>query len=240
MIRALAAATFLVLYIIFPGLLIIVYSFLTSTSRVLYEVGRFGIALTLRIAGVRVRTEGLENIPRGVCIFAANHVSTLDAPAVLVAIPRRISFLAKKEVFRIPVVATVLRLGKIVPVDRSDRDAAIASVVRAIQITKEGISFAIFPEGSRSSDGRLKPFKKGAFVMAIEAGVPVVPVSIVGSRERMRKGSVAVNPGEIVIRFGPAEYGSAFSANEREELLGRVHSAVAASLPEGMRPEKRT
>lgn len=236
MIRTLVGSVFLFLYIIVVGLPIIAYSWLTGTSDVLYRCGKWGIGASMRLAGVRVRTEGTENIPAGVCVFAANHVSNLDPPAALIGIPRRISYLAKKEIFEVPVIRTALRLGKIVPVDREDREAAIGSIDHAVGILMEGISFFVFPEGTRSRDGSLKAFKKGTFIMAIEARVPVVPVSILGSRERMPKGRLAIVPGEILLRFGKPIESKDYAVDEREQLLERVHAAVAA----GLAPQKET
>ena len=230
MTRTILAVTFLGLYVVLIGLPVIAYSLITKTSDFLFRAGKWGIGASMRVAGVRVRTEGLENIPPGVCIFAANHVSNLDPPAALIAIPRRISFLAKREVFNVPIVGTALRLGKIVPVDRSDRDAAIASIDQAVQYLNEGISFVVFPEGTRSKDGQLKPFKKGTFVMAIQGRVPVVPVSILGSRERMPKGTLATIPGEILLRFAPAIDSAAYTMEQRDLLLARVQEAVAEGL----------
>jgi 1-acyl-sn-glycerol-3-phosphate acyltransferase len=230
MIRTVLGATSLALYIIVVGLPVIAYSLLSGTSDFLYRAGKWGIGASMRLAGVRVRAEGAENIPPGVCVFAANHVSNLDPPAALLGVPRRISFLAKKEVFNVPVVRTALRLGKIVPVDREHAEAAIASIDQAVVILREGISFFVFPEGTRSRDGSLKAFKKGTFVMAIRAGVPVVPVSILGSRERMPKGTLATVPGEILLRFSAPIDSTQFAVDEREELLERVRAAVAAGL----------
>jgi 1-acyl-sn-glycerol-3-phosphate acyltransferase len=228
MIRTIAGLTFLAFYTLIVGLPIIAYSMLTGTSDILYRVGIWGIGVSMRTAGVRVRAEGVENIPAGVCVFAANHVSNLDPPAALVGVPRRISFLAKREVFKTPVVSTAMRLGKIVPVDRADRAEAVASIDQAVAVMREGISFFVFPEGTRSKDGTLQAFKKGTFVMAIRAGVPVVPVSILGSRERMAKGKMSTVPGEIVLRFGAPIDSTQYGMDERSELLERVRAAVAA------------
>lgn len=232
MIHTIMGVTFLGLYVVLVGLPVIGYSFITGTSDFLFCAGKWGIGISMRLAGVRVRTEGLENIPAGVCVFAANHVSNLDPPAALLGIPRRISFLAKQEVFKVPIVKTALRLGKIVPVDRSDREAAVASIDQAVELMRQGISFVVFPEGTRSRDGELKPFKKGTFVMAIQGRVPVVPVSILGSQERMPKGTLVTVPGEIVIRFAPAVDSTEYTMDQREELLVRVQDAVAAGLRE--------
>lgn len=230
MIRTFIGAAFLTLLILIVGLPIIAYSALTGTSDVLYRVGKWAIGASMRLSGVRVRAEGVENIPAGVCIFAANHVSNLDPPAALIGVPRRISYLAKQEIFKVPIVRTALRLGKIVPVNRGNTEEAIASIDRAVEILRGGISFFVFPEGKRSRDGRMLPFKKGTFIMAIQARVPVVPVSILGSRERMPKGRLSTVPGEIVLRFGPAIDSKGYSIDQRDELLARVQAAVAAGL----------
>jgi 1-acyl-sn-glycerol-3-phosphate acyltransferase len=230
MIRTFIGAGFLTLFILIIGLPVIAYSLVTRTSDVLYRWGKWGISAAMRLAGVRVRAEGLENIPAGVCIFAANHVSNLDPPAALIGVPRRISYLAKQEIFKVPIVRTALRLGKIVPVNRGNTEEAIASIDHAVGILVEGISFFVFPEGKRSRDGRMLPFKKGTFIMAIQARVPVVPVSILGSRERMPKGRLSTVPGEIVLRFGPAIDSNGYSIDQRDELLARVQAAVAAGL----------
>ena len=232
MIRTLVALTFLGLYVVFVGPPVIAYSLISNTSDFLFRAGKWGIGASMHLAGVRVRTEGLENIPAGVCIFAANHVSNLDPPAALIAIPRRVSFLAKREVFKVPIVKTALRLGKIVAVDRGNLGAAVAGIDQAVHYLNEGISFAVFPEGTRSKDGQLKPFKKGAFAMAIQARVPVVPVSILGSRERMPTGTLATIPGEILVRFAPAVDSTAYVMEQREELLARVQDEVAKGLRE--------
>ncbi|HEV2304639.1 MAG TPA: lysophospholipid acyltransferase family protein [Candidatus Acidoferrales bacterium] len=235
MIRTIIGVSFLTLFILIAGLPVIAFSALTGSSDVLYRLGKWGIGVSMRLAGVRVRVEGLENIPAGVCVFAANHVSNLDPPAALIGVPRRISFLAKKEVFKVPIVRTALRLGKIVPVDREHTEAAISSIDHAVGILLEGISFFVFPEGTRSKDGRMKPFKKGTFIMAIQARAPVVPVSILGSRERMRKGSLSTVPGEILLRFGAPIATTSYTVDQRDQLLERVQSAVAAGLQQAPR-----
>lgn len=230
MTRTILSVALLSLFTVVVGLPVIAYSLLTGTSDVLYRWGRWGIGASMRLSGVRVRTEGVENIPQGACVFAANHVSNLDPPAALIGIPRRISFLAKKEIFNLPIVRTALRLGKIVPVDREHTEAAVASIDHAVGILREGISFFVFPEGTRSRDGSLRTFKKGTFVMAIQAGAPVVPVSILGSRERMPKGKLSTVPGEILLRFGTPIDSTQYGLGERKELLDRVRNAVAAGL----------
>ena len=180
--------------------------------------------------------EGRENIPPGVCLFAANHTSNADAPAIVGAIPRRIAILGRKSLFDIPIVGTAFRLAKFVPVDRENRDAALASVKQAVEYIREGFSFLVYPEGTRSPDGRLRRFKKGSFVIAIEAGIPIVPVACSGAHRIMKKNSLIVRPGKVTVRFGKPIDASAYTVEQRDELAQRVHDAVAAELPEDQKP----
>jgi 1-acyl-sn-glycerol-3-phosphate acyltransferase len=236
MIRTVAVVAFIVLGIVLVFPWLIVWSLLAGNPEMLYGTAMKAIRLACRMAGLRIRVEGLENIPARACIFAANHTSNLDPPALVSVIPRRVSFLAKKEIFRVPILATAMRVAQFVPVDRASREAATVSVDIAATRLKEGLSFAVFPEGTRSSDGRMLLFKKGTFVMAIQAGAPVVPVSIVGAQNLMQKGKWTLRPGEVTIRFGPAVDASEYTLERREELLARVESLVAAGLPLDQQP----
>jgi 1-acyl-sn-glycerol-3-phosphate acyltransferase len=202
----------------------------------MYWTGVKMVVYVTRIAGEKVTVYGQENIPAGVCLFAANHTSNADAPAIVGAIPRRIAILGRKSLFDIPVVGTAFRLAKFVPVDRENRDAALESVKQAVQYIREGYSFLVYPEGTRSPDGRLRRFKKGSFVMAIEAGVPIVPVACAGAHRIMQKNSLIVRPGKVTVRFGKPIDASAFTIEQRDELAQLVHDAVAAELPEDQKP----
>jgi 1-acyl-sn-glycerol-3-phosphate acyltransferase len=236
MIRTLFAGIYLFFLVVLVAPVFILHAYLTGSADRMYRVGVGGLRLLLRMAGARVRVVGVENIPPGVCVFVANHTSNVDPPAVVAAIPRRVGLLAKKEVFRIPIVKSVLLLANIVPVDRKDRDAAAASVDKAVENLKSGVSYLVYPEGTRSRDGRLLPFKKGSFVMAIEAAVPIVPISVVGAHKIMRKGKWAIHPGEILVKFGRPIDASAYAIERRADLLAVVHAAVAAGLPPDQQP----
>jgi 1-acyl-sn-glycerol-3-phosphate acyltransferase len=236
MIRTIAVALFLAFAVLFVMPFLILWTLFTGTPDLMYEVAMKTVRTSLRIAKIKVRVEGLENIPPGVCIFAANHTSNVDPLAFVPAIPRRVSVLLKSELFRIPILSTAMRLAKFVPVDRADKEAAVASVEVALRVLKEGLSLAAYPEGTRSPDGRLKPFKKGTFAIAIEAGVPIVPVSISGAQHLMRRGEWTIRPGEIVVRFGLPVDASQYTMERRTELLTRVEELVVAGLPEDQRP----
>jgi 1-acyl-sn-glycerol-3-phosphate acyltransferase len=227
MIRTIAVVLFLALALLLVMPVFILWTLLTGSADLMYEVAMKTVRASLRIVKIKVRVEGLENIPSGVCIFAANHISNVDPIAFVPAIPRRVSVLLKSELFRIPILSTAMRLAKFVPVDRADKEAAVASVDVALGVLKEGLSLAVYPEGTRSPDGRLKPFKKGTFAL---------PVSISGAQHLMRKGEWTMRPGEIVVRFGPSVDASQYTMERRMELLERVEELVAAGLPEDQKP----
>lgn len=236
MLRTFIAGGFLALYVLLIGPPFILHCLLTGSPELLYRVGVAGAKFALRLGGVRVRVTGRENIPQGVCLFVANHTSNVDPPAVVGAIPGRVALLGKKEVFRIPILSRALLLADFLPVDRGQRAAAIATAEKAVANLKRGVSYLVFPEGTRSHDGRLRPFKKGTFVMAIQAGVPVVPVALAGAHRLMRKGSSALSPGVVDVRFLPAIDAAPYGEQQRNELRTRVHAAIAAALPADQQP----
>jgi 1-acyl-sn-glycerol-3-phosphate acyltransferase len=236
MIRTALAALFLAVYAVIVGLPLVLYAAVTGSINALFWAGRAGTIWALRVAGIRIRAEGLENIPGGTCLFAANHTSNADPPSVVGAIPRRIAILAKKSLFSIPIVGVAFRLAHFVPVNRADSRAAMGSIDEAAGHMKNGTSYLIYPEGTRSPDGRLLPFKRGAFVLAIRAGVPVVPVACSNAHRILPKNSWRVRPGEIVVRFCPPVDAAAYREDQRGELAARVHAAIAAGLPEDQRP----
>jgi 1-acyl-sn-glycerol-3-phosphate acyltransferase len=227
---------FFVLYALVVWVPLMLHASLTGAADRLYRAGVRDVKLSLGLAGVRVRCEGLENIPRAPCVFAPNHTSIADPPALLAALPRRISILVKKELFRIPILGAAMKLVRFVPVDRADREAAAGSVDLAVQYLGEGLSFVVYPEGTRSLDGRLGTFKKGAFILAIRAGVPVVPISIVGAEKVMPRGSRGIHPGEVLIRFHPPVDSSGYTLEEKDRLLDCVRAAIASGLPPELKP----
>src|SRR5579872_2681797 len=215
---------------------LILLTIVTRSATLMYWTGVKMVVYVTRIAGEKVTVIGRENIPPGVCVFAANHTSNADAPAIVGAIPRRIAILGRKSLFDIPVVGTAFRLAKFVPVDRDNRDAALASVKQAVEYIKTGSSFLVYPEGTRSPDGRMQRFKKGSFVMAIEAGVPIVPVACSGAHRIMKKNSLIIHPGKVTVRFGKPVEVTGYTIEQRDALAKKVHDAVAAQLPDDQKP----
>lgn len=236
MIRSLILFAYFGLALVFIMPWFILWSLITGNPGAMYNMCMHAVRFGLKLIGVRVRIEGIENIPSAVCIFAANHISTIDPLAFIPAIPRRVAILLKKELFRIPFLGPAMRLAGFVAVDRADREAAVGSIDLAVERLKQGTSFAVYPEGTRSPDGRLRPFKKGTFLMAIQAGVPIVPVSIAGAQKIMPKGARAINEGDVIVRFGPPVNAAEYTVEGRGDLLARVQSLVAAGLPPDQQP----
>lgn len=236
MIRTAFVALSLAIVTVVVGLPLLLYVAITGKIEPLYWAGVRAVILICRAAGLRARVEGLENIPPRTCLFAANHTSNADPPAIVGAIPRRIAILAKKSLFAIPIVGTAFRLAQFVPIDRANPEQAAASIERAAEQMRNGVSLLIYPEGTRSPDGRLLRFRRGAFVLAIKAGVPVVPVACSGAHRVLAKNSYRIRPGEVVIRFCPAIDAAEYPLERRSELAERVHDAIAAALPPDQQP----
>jgi 1-acyl-sn-glycerol-3-phosphate acyltransferase len=236
MLRAIFICIFLPLYSLLAGPPLLLYTLISRNPGPLYRAGVRGVVSLMRAVGVKVRIEGRERIPAGACLFVANHTSSADAPAVVGAIPRRVAILLKESLFKWPIAGQAFALAGFIPVNRRDRDSAISSVEKATASLRRGQSFLIYPEGTRSPDGRLQRFKKGAVVMAIKAEVPIVPVACSGAHKVMRKRSLRIHPGEILVEFLPPIDASKYSFEERDALNDRVHDAMAVGLPPDQRP----
>ena len=180
----------------------------------------------LWLARARTEVEPLPALPDGPLIFACNHESALDIWVAFKVLPRNFRFIAKQELFRLPVFGWYMRLGGHIPVDRGNHARAIQSLRKAGEAVRGGTSLVVFPEGTRSRDARVHPFKKGPFVVAMEAGVPVVPVAISGSGRVTPKDAIAVVPGTIRVAVGDPVDPRAFA--DKEALLAEVRSRVIA------------
>lgn len=234
-----AAVKMLSVYVVLgalTGMIGIPYSIAVGNVRRLYPAVMRIMRAGLRAAGIRVQVTGQENVPAGVpCIFIANHVSNLDPPVVFPVIPPMTSVLLKQELMRIPLLGTAMRMGRFVPVERSNsREAAKRSVDAAKAVLANGLHLLVFAEGTRSKTGRLQPFKKGPFFLAQQTGAPIVPVAISGTERMMPPGSTAVKSGTARVQMLPAVDPKAFRT--RDELMAAVHNAIAGALPEHMRP----
>jgi len=227
-------ATILVLGIP-SAILFIPWAVLTGNVMPLYNASVFIVRTAYRLGGIRVMVSGTENVPAGTaCIFMSNHLSNLDPPAVLPSIPGRVAAFSKRSIMKIPALGYAMKLAGFVPVDRDGRvDSAQESIAAAKRVLDQGIHIMTFVEGTRSKDGRMLPFKKGPFYLAMQTGAPCIPVSLYGTETMMAKGSMKIKPGEAHIVFHAPVYPADFAT--REELLAAVREKVASGLPEWMR-----
>jgi 1-acyl-sn-glycerol-3-phosphate acyltransferase len=217
------------------ALVLFPWTLITGSVSALYDVSQWIVRTAFRLARIRVEVQGRERVPKGVaCIFMSNHVSNLDPPALIPNLPGRTSAFLKRSLMKIPVLGYGFKLGEFVPVDRDGNvESAKESVAVARRVLEKGIHITTFVEGTRSRDGRMLPFKKGPFYLAMESGAPCIPVSIYGTETMMRKGSMKVYPGTAHILFHEAIYPRNFAT--REELMEAVRTSVASGLPEWMR-----
>jgi 1-acyl-sn-glycerol-3-phosphate acyltransferase len=234
MMRTMIMLTFWALAMPLAALIGFPWTFLTGDIRLLYRMFNWGAYAGVWLTGVRVETIGLDRIDTARSyIFMTNHVSNLDPPIQIPLIPRRTSVMVKKELFRTPILGPAMRMAALVPVDRGNRDAGIEAVVAAKSVIQQGINMTIYVEGKRSFDGKLLPFKKGPFYLAMECGVPVIPMTIVGTHYAMPKGRFAIKPGPVKVIFhppiDPKDFGS------RDCLMEKVRAVIESGLPEQYR-----
>lgn len=202
-----------------------------DSPALLYRLGRFGVRVGLKLAGTRVVLEGRGRLgdPANTIVMP-NHVSLLDAPLLFEAFGVDFKAVVKKEIFRFPFFGACLRFAGFVEVDRADRAQSTAAIGRAAQSLKAGSCFLIFPEGTRTRSGELGEFKKGAFVVAMDAGSRIVPVALSGLRERLPRGGFRIRPGVVHVKvLDPVDAGS-YSYDERDRLIAEVRGRIAGAL----------
>jgi 1-acyl-sn-glycerol-3-phosphate acyltransferase len=232
MLRAYLFLLFFIPWTFLCALSAIVFTFIDPGGRAYHRHARLWSRLALLVAGVRVAVEGAELVPRDQpLIFMGNHQGNFDTLALFLAIPRRFSWLAKEELFRVPVFGHSMRRAGYIPLNRGDGREALKSLEAAAAAVRAGASIVIFPEGTRTPDGHLLPFKKGGFLLAAKAGVPIVPFTINGSRSINPRNRLELYPGTITIRFAPP-LPVAGREKRREELMEEVRQAITAGLEE--------
>jgi 1-acyl-sn-glycerol-3-phosphate acyltransferase len=232
-VRSLVAYSVIVAYIALAAPLALFSGIVLRWQNGMWALGHIGARLALALAGIRYRVAGRENVPPSAVVFCSNHESNVDPPVLFEALHRRLRILYKAELHKFPVMGTVLDVGGFVPIDRSDRESAMRSIAEGARSLKAGNSFLIFPEGTRSRSGDLLPFKKGGFIMALEAQVPVVPVAISGGRAAMRKGSPIARPVRVTVRIGKPVPTAGLGLEHRDELIAQVRTEVQKLLGEG-------
>jgi 1-acyl-sn-glycerol-3-phosphate acyltransferase len=209
-------------------------SLFIRTGNAVHVIARIWAKAILVVSRIRVTVNGLANIdPAGFYIYMSNHQSNFDIPVLLAHIPGQFRWLAKAELFRIPIFGRAMRGAGYISIDRFNRSSAFESISEAAEKIKQGVSVMIFPEGTRSKDGRIRPFKKGGFVLAVDAGVPIVPIIIRGTRPIMAKGNLRIRPGEVNLNIKKPIATAGYSRDTKDELMERVRTVISAGLEEG-------
>jgi len=218
------------LLVIGPPAILVAY--LARRREWLYPYALFGARNWLRLSGVRVRVSGLERLdPARSYVFVANHRSFLDTAALFYHLRRRIGIIAKKELLKVPILGYGMGYVNILAIDRSTRARAIETMKAATDRLRRGVSFGVFAEGTRARPGELLPFKKGAFYMAVEAGVPVAPVAIKHTDELMGKGTGVARPGTVeLVVLPPVETAGLSTDEDVRRLAERANAMVAEEL----------
>jgi 1-acyl-sn-glycerol-3-phosphate acyltransferase len=208
------------------AILVFPWTLVSRDVRLLFRTGFWITRTGLPLVGVRVVERGRANLPFGACILMANHASNLDPPAFIPVLPQPLALYLKASLMRIPVLGYAMRLGGFIPVERDGtREAAAQAASAAMASLARGRRLVIFPEGTRSRDGDLLPFKKGPFILAMQAGVPVVPVTIAGAHALLPKGSLSLQAGTVTVIFHPPLDPSDYE--DREELALAVRRTIA-------------
>jgi 1-acyl-sn-glycerol-3-phosphate acyltransferase len=232
------AAPLIVLATAFYGSLSILVSLFESTGRAQIRVARAWARFLLRVSGVKVRVTGLEHIdPNGSYVFISNHLSYMDTPVVLAHVPVQFRFLAKRGLFQIPFLGQHLSRAGHIPVPREDPRAAVKTLTTAAEtIQEKKISLLVFPEGGRSRDGALRSFKEGGAYIAIKAGVPLVPIVLLGTRKVLPYGSGLIRPGKVTLRILEPISTRGHSLKDRRVLTEELRELIAAELSSSPSP----
>lgn len=229
MFRTVCFYLFLVVWTVILANLVLLVAVVAPHSGLMHRIGRFWSRSLLAVAGVDLQVQGLEYLEPGrPYLYAANHQSAFDIFALIAALPQPVNFFAKVELFSIPFFGLAIKKMGCLPIDRSNRQAAKRSLEQAAQAVRQGNSLIIFPEGTRSLDGQLLPFKKGGFVLALKAGQPIVPVSISGSGRVWPKGGGRLHPGPIKVVFSPPIPTANYHPRDKGKLMAAVREAIAA------------
>lgn len=232
MFRTTVVVAWTILATMFFGICSIMASFLDEKGNIAHKVARIWAASILRVSGIRVKLKGLRNIdPSKSYIYMANHQSNFDIPVLLAHLPVQFRWLAKAELFKIPLFGLAMKRVGYISIDRGDFRSAVKSLKKAAETIRKGTSVVIFPEGTRSLDGKIHDFKKGGFIMAIDSQVPIVPVVIFGTRAIMPKATLRIRTNnEVLIQVKKPIPTSEYTRKRKDFLMSHVRKSICESF----------
>jgi 1-acyl-sn-glycerol-3-phosphate acyltransferase len=233
-LRSLATYVAIALYVLLVGPPIVLIAIVFSRRALLYRVGHAGVRLGLFLSGIKIALEGTDHIQRRrAAVYAVNHASNVEPPIIFDALHElfpRLRIVYKAELRKLPVLVRAFDLAGFIPLERGNPEQSLPAIDRAAAALREGNSFLIFPEGTRSRTGELLPFKKGGFILALKGQAPVVPIAITGAQKAMRKGSPLIYPVTVRVRIGEPVETAGMTLDDRDALVAAVRERIKALM----------